>query len=188
MKRRDIFLGAAALLALTACAPMPTTSPLSAETTRTLRIANFAVATEQGLFDSAAARERRATLPADLGGALRREFSDRLGSDGWTMQVEVTRMTLASSTETAFGRDQSRLEGVVRLIDPAGVARASYIVQTTAGEAAETTTGALASAAVNTQGGFYRDLLGAFARSARTQILGRDLPGERAVRAVQRQL
>lgn len=189
MERRSVVFGLGALGLLGACAPMPVSSPLSAEATRALRIATFAVTTQEGLFDTEGARERRPTLPAELSAALRREFSDRLvDGEGWTMQVSVTRLTLASSAQTAFGRDQSQMEGVVRLIDPTGAARASYVVQVTAGEAAETTTGAIAAAAVTRQGRFYREMLEAFARSARVQILGRDLPGERTVRAVRRQL
>ncbi len=98
------------------------------------------------------------------------------------MSVEIARMNLAGSVRSAFGRDQSRMQGTVRLLDPTGALLAAYPVQVEAGTAAESRTGALARATVTTSEGFYRSLLRDFARAAREQILGADLPGQRLFR------
>ena len=100
------------------------------------------------------------------------------------MNVEIARFNLAGSARTAMGRDQSQLQGSVRIIDPSGRLLATYPIQVVAGTAAESRTGALARAAVTTADGFYRSLLTSFARDSRAQILGSDLPGQRLLRRV----
>jgi len=111
---------------------------------------------------SARAADYPSSLGPDLTGALRHE--------------------IAGGVRTAFGRDKSRLLGSVRLLDASNSLLASYQIQIEAGTAAETRTGALARASVTTADGFYRDLVGTFARTTREQILRSDLPGERIVR------
>ena len=118
------------------------------------------------------------------------QLVDRLGALSTTldlgvvMNVEIARFNLAGSARTAMGRDQSQLQGSVRIIDPAGRLLATYPIQVVAGTAAESRTGALARAAVTTADDFYSGLLTSFARDGRAQILGSDLPGQRLLRRV----
>ncbi|NYS26801.1 hypothetical protein HUK65_17685 [Rhodobacteraceae bacterium 2376] len=183
MDRRSLFLmiGASALVA---CAPQPYSNPLSREARAGLAFSRFDVVTTGASFDSSMAANYASRLGADLAAALRSEFSDRVGADGVVMNVEIARFNLAGSTRTAMGRDQSQLQGSVRIIDRAGRLLATYPIQVVAGAAAETRTGALARAAVTTTDGFYRGLLSGFARTSREQILGSDLPGQRLLRRV----
>jgi hypothetical protein len=167
---------------LAACAPRPYTTPLGREARAALAISRIEVVTTGTSFESTLAADTGSRLGTDLTGALRQEFSDRLRPDGVVMSVEIARMNLAGSVRTAFGRDQSRMQGTVRLLDPAGTLLAAYPVQVEAGTAAETRTGALARATVSTAEGFYRSLLRDFARTTREQILGGDLPGQRMLR------
>ncbi|MGR3436028.1 MAG: hypothetical protein ACU0CO_14240 [Shimia sp.] len=188
MLRRSLIAALAAAALVAGCAPIQTPSALSSDTQRALRLSDVRVATPNAVLDTRGARDRASTLQSDLRTALRREFSDRLAPGGFTMEVDVTRLTLPTSTQTAFGRDVGRLQGSVRLIDAAGVLRATYLIQVEDGTAAETTTGALAQAAVTRREGLYRDLLVAFARQTRADVLGADLPGERLARTVARSL
>ncbi len=181
MYRRTFALALAAG-ALAACAPQPFANPLSREMQANLRISRIDVVTTGAAFESSLAAGTASRLGSDLTGALRQEFADRLRPDGVVMSVEVARMNLAGSVRTAFGRDQSRLQGTVRLLGPGGGLLATYPVQVEAGAAAETRTGALARAAVTTADGLYRTLLRDFARATREQILGADLPGQRLLR------
>ncbi|SDE35781.1 hypothetical protein [Limimaricola pyoseonensis] len=181
-RRSLIALAAAATLA--ACGT-PDPNPLSRSARAEMQLSTISVATEGTGFESGAAQRFSSRLAPDLETALAREFADRLGRGGqWQMQVDVSRLNVAGGTSTAFGRDQSRLSGAVRIIDPSGALRGSYTIQVLAGEAAEGTGGALLGAAVNSAGGYYRDLLEAFARDARMQVLGADLPGQRILRRV----
>ncbi len=170
--------------AVAACAPQPGSNPLGREARARLRIARIEVVTTGAAFESTRAAESASRLGPDLRATLRQEFSDRISGDGVTMSVEIARMNLAGSVGTAFGRDRSRLQGTVRLVDDAGRLLATYPVQVEAGTAAETRTGAVARATVTTAEGFYRALLRTFARETRTQILGADLPGQRILRQV----
>lgn len=179
--RRLVCLG---VLTATACAPLPATSPLSRDERRSLRISEIRVDTDAANFLSAGAEDRRNLLTGDLRAALRREFSDRIGSGGWTLVAEIQRFNLVGGTSTAFGRDQSELSGVLRLLGTEGRLRASIPLTVTAGVAGESFAGSAARAAVNSRGGYYRDLLARFALEARTLLLGRDLPGERLARRV----
>ncbi|WP_209426441.1 hypothetical protein [Pararhodobacter sp. SW119] len=183
MQRRTLLLmlGSGAL---GACAPQPYTNPLSREARAALGITRIEVVTTGTAFESALAAESATRLGPDLTGALRQEFADRMRPDGVVMSVELARLNMASSLRTAFGRDQSRLQGTVRLLDASGRLLAAYPVQVEAGAAAATRTGALARASVTTAEGFYRDLLRAFARAAREQILGAGIPGQRLLRRV----
>ena len=180
MKRLALLL----TLALAACAPSPRSNPLSAEAVRTLALAEIAVTTTGAAFEGRAS-DRSSSLSPDLGAALRREFSDRLGGAGLRMVVEVNRLNLAGGTSTALGRDQSTLTGTVRLLDGQTLV-AAYPIQVLAGEASESLAGAVVGAAVNSADRFYRRLLSDFAEDAREQILGRGLPGSRLVRRVTR--
>ena len=181
MHRRTLILTLAAG-ALTACAPSPASNPLGREARAALTISRVDVVTTGAAFESARAADTASRLGPDLSGALRQEFADRIRPDGVVMSVEIARMNLAGSVRTAFGSDQSRLQGTVRLLDRSGALLATYPVQVEAGTAAETRTGALARATVTTADGFYRALLRDFARAAREQILGADLPGQRLLR------
>ncbi|ETW13966.1 hypothetical protein ATO8_03711 [Roseivivax marinus] len=189
MDRRHFLaaLGATALAA--ACAPIPSDTALTTAERRALRISNVQVVSSGANFLNSGAQDVRNVLAPDLQGVLRREFSDRIVQQGgWTMQVEVASLAVASATSTALGRDQSQLEGTVRLIDPQGTLQASVPIAVTAGEAAESVLGGAASAIAGSRSRFYRQLLGTFARDARTTILGRDLPGQRIVRQTQNAL
>jgi hypothetical protein len=177
--RRRSLLAMLAATPLAACAPQVATNPLGREARAQLAISRIDVTTTGAFFESRAAAGTATRLAPDLTAALRQEFSDRLRPGGVVMSVEVARMNLAGSVTTAFGRDQSRLQGTVRLIGPAGRLLAVYPVQVEAGAAAETRTGALARATVTTAEGFYRALLRDFARATRAQILGADFPGQR---------
>jgi hypothetical protein len=181
-RRHLIALGLAGLLA--ACgAPDP--NPLSRAARSELQFAGIEVTAMGAGFESGAARDYTSRIAPDLEAALKREFADRLGRGGqWRMLVEVSRLNLAGGTSTALGRDQSRLSGAVRVLDPSGALRASYTIQVLAGEAAESRTGTLVGAVANSAGGYYRELLTAFARDARTQVLGADLPGQRLARRI----
>jgi hypothetical protein len=180
MNRRTLLLLLAGSAA--ACAPQPFANPLSREVRASLTFADIVVdATGAGLESSRAA-DRASSLGPDLRAALRSEFSDRVTGSGALMRVDVARFNLAGGTTTAFGRDQSRLSASVRIIDPTGRLLATYTIQTTAGDAAETRTGALVGATIGSAERFYRTLLSNFARNTREQILGSDLPGQRLIR------
>lgn len=187
MDRRLFLTATAATLTLAACAPAMLTSPLSREETRALRFDTIEVRTVNTLFSTEAARAKSTTLASALRTRLEREFSDKSGP-GMVLRVDVTRLSLASATSTAFGRDISRLQGVATLVDRMGVERATFPIQVEAGRAAESTSGALARAAINSTDGFYKDLLTAFGEDLREQIFGKDLPGAGLVRSVQRNL
>lgn len=183
LHRRGLLLGALAALPL-ACAPTTRVNPLPREVRAGLRFAQVTVSTDGAAFESSRAADFASRLGPELQAQLRREFSDRLDPSGMTLAVEVQRLNLAGGTGTAFGRDRSRLAGAVRILDRDGRLMASYPVAVSAGEARETTLGALASAAVTSAEGFYRTLIGDFARTTRVEVLGADLPGARLIRQV----
>lgn len=183
MDRRRLFLIMSAS-DLAACAPQPYSNPLSREARAGLVFSRFDVVTTGASFESNLATDYASRLGPDLAAVLRSEFSDRVRSDGVVMNVEIARFNLAGSARTALGRDQSQLQGSVRITDASGRLLATYPIQVVAGAAAETRTGALARAAVTTAEGFYRGLLTGFARTSREQILGADLPGQRLLRRV----
>ncbi|MFD1509731.1 hypothetical protein [Lacimonas salitolerans] len=183
MQRRQVLASLSAVAVATACAPIPSDTALSPAERSALRISTFEVVTSAAAFLNAGAQDVRNLLAPDLQGVLRREFSDRVAqAGGWTMQVEVGRLAVASATRTALGSDRSELAGSVRLIDPSGTLRASVPIAVSAGDAAESVLGGAASAITGSRSQFYRQLLGTFARDTRSTILGRDLPGERLVR------
>ena len=169
---------------LTACAPMDDPNPIGREARARMAFSEIEVVTTGAQFESRAAAERSSQLGTDLRAALRQEFSDRLRPDGVRMVVEVSRLNLAGATRTAFGSDQSRLQGTARVLDGAGRLLGAYPVQIEAGGAAETRTGALLRAGVTSTDRFYRSLVGDFAETTREQILGRESLGQRAVRRV----
>lgn len=184
LARRALILSG---LALAACAPGPRSNPLSAAAVRDLRIAEIAVVTEGAAFEGRAASERSSRLSPELRAELRRAFADRTGPSGVTMVVEVARLNVAGGASTALGRDQSALSGSIRLVERGGGGDrllATYPIQVVAGEASESLAGAVVGAAVNRSERFYRRLLRGFAEDAREQIIGRRLPGSRAVRRV----
>lgn len=184
MNRRALF----ALLAgaaLTACTPiLYETNPISRDMRATLRIASIEVNTTGTAFDSTRARDYTSSLAPELKGQLEREFRDRMTTGtGVQMIVDVSRLNVAGATTTAFGRDLSTLQGSARIVRD-GAVIGTYSLQVTAGDASTTTTGALISSAVQSGDGYYRTLLDKFARSAREQIIGADLPGERLLRQI----
>ena len=183
--RRGLLLGALAALPLAvACAPTTRVNPLPREVRAGLRLAQVSVSTQGAAFESSRAADFASRLGPELQAQLRREFSDRLDPAGMTLAVEVQRFNLAGGTGTAFGRDQSRLTGSVRILERDGRLMASYPVAVIAGEARETRLGALASAAVTTAERFYRTLLSDFSRTTRVEVLGTDLVGARLIRQV----
>ena len=169
---------------LAACAPLPNTNPLSRDQRAALAFSGIEVTTSGAAFESTLAADYSSALAPDLEGVLQREFADRLNPDGARLIVEISRFNLAGSAATAFGRDQSRLLGTVRVVSPGGLLLATYPIQVLAGEAAESRTGAILGAATNRAGGYYRDLVTGFARDTREQILGGDLPGQRLIRNI----
>ena len=184
MKRRIFLLGTLAAGSLASCAPTPHANPLGREARAALRLGRIEVRTEGAAFESARARSQASQLGPDLEAELRRTFSDRLDPSGATLVVEIQQVNLAGGTRTAFGSDQSRMTGAVRLLGEDGRLRASYPVTVIAGEARETTLGALAAATVGSADRFYRTLLVDFARTTRSQMLGPDLPGARLMRQI----
>jgi len=181
MQRRSMMMLVGAT-ALAACAPRVQTNPLSRDMRAALAFSRVDVVTTGTAFESTLAGDYATRLGPDLTGILRREFSDRLDPAGAVLNVEVSRLNVAGSVRTAFGRDQSRMLGTARVIDRDGTLLASFPIQVVAGTAAESRTGALARATVTTADRFYRGLLGDFARATREQILGADLPGQRLLR------
>lgn len=179
---------ALALLAaggLSACTSLPSTNPLTGAEAAALRIGRVEAVTTAAAFESDGARAVRNTLARDLEAQLRAEFSDRIvPGPAWTLQAEIASLNLAASAAAATGRDQSRLVGTLRAIDPAGNLRASLPITVTSGEERESLLGQIAATAVIRQSRFYRDLLEGFAREGRTLLLGPDLPGERLIRRV----
>ncbi|WP_422071967.1 hypothetical protein [Tranquillimonas rosea] len=170
--RRVFLLTGGAALGLAACAPMPRSNPLSRAAASNLTFSGVTVSTSGAGYENSRAAQYSSRLGPDLQGVLAQEFSSRIeGSGGARMEVDVARLNLANSARTAFGGDQSRLQGTVRLIENGSNATiASYVIDVVAGAAAETRTGALFGAAVNSSDRFYRQLLTAFADQAREQI------------------
>lgn len=172
--------------ALSACAPLPSANPLSREMRANLRIANIEVVTAASAFESTRAAAFSGRLSGDLEGLLRTEFADQMSDGGLTMSVEISRLNIASTTATQFGRDQSRIAGAVRLLRADGTLLATYTITQVSGAPSQTTAGALAAAAVTRADRFYRDLLNAFSKDTREQIIGTYLPGERLARSALR--
>lgn len=183
MQRRTLFAMIAAT-ALVACAPLQSTNPIAREVRQSLTFSSITVNTTGAAFDSGRATEFSSSLKGDLETALKTEFVDRLDPAGVQMVVDLARINLAGSTTTAFGRDQSTMSGSVRILDGDALL-GTYAIQVVAGDAAQTRTGALFDSAIRSSNGYYRSLVNGFARDARVQVLGADLPGERALRQLQ---
>jgi hypothetical protein len=179
MFRRSLLVSGAALAA-TACAG-PTGTALTRAERRALRIASIQVQPSGGDFRNAGT-EFRNRIVFDLAEALRREFSDRIDPSGVTLIAEIAVLDVVGGTATATGRGQSQLSATLRLVEPSGALAASIPLTVTAGEARETLAGTAVGAVTGGRGSFYDDLLEAYARDARTVVLGEDLPGERLVR------
>ena len=169
---RRTFILSTAVLSLAACAPGIDSNPLSRDVRRSLRFASIEVNTAGAAFESARATEFSSALGPDLRAALQEEFSDRMGNGTYRMIVDVARLNVAGSAATSFGNDTSRLLGGVRILDGAGATIATYSVQVQAGAAADTTTGAIFGAVVNTANRYYRRLVGDFAEDTRELVLG----------------
>jgi hypothetical protein len=179
---RRLLLTLLVSVTLAACAPSISPNPISRDVRNSLTFGTIEVTTTGTAFESTRATDYSSRLSADLKTILTREFSDRMAAGGATMVVDLARFNLAGATTTAFGRDQSTLQGSVRILTPDGTLLGTYAIQSISGDAAQTTTGALIGAAVNSADGFYRDMLTGFARDTREQVLGRDLPGQRLIR------
>ncbi|TFL17056.1 hypothetical protein [Jannaschia formosa] len=179
MHRRTLLALLPAVLA--AACTGPTGTALTRAERGALRIASFRVDPSGGDFRNAGP-DYRNRIVGDLAEALRREFSDRVDPNGWVMQAEIGVLDVVGGTATATGRGQSQLSATLRLIDQRGALRASIPLTVTAGAARETLTGTAVGAITGGRDRFYRDLLEAYARDARTVVLGEDLPGERLVR------
>lgn len=184
MNRRQFSGLAVALMAATACAPLPNSNPISREVRASLTFASVAVTTTGTAFESTRAADYSSRLSGDLKGTIEREFVDRMDGGGVKLIVDIVRLNVAGATTTAFGRDRSILQGSARVVDQSGNLLGTYAIQVTAGDAAETTTGALFDAAINSGDGFYRELVTGFARDTREQILGADFPGQRILRSI----
>lgn len=189
MQRRRFLVTGGLVLAgaagLAGCAPQPRANPMGRELRGSITFSEVSVTTAGAALESRRAADAATALGPELEAALRQAFSDRMAAQGTArMVVEVDRFNLAGGTRTAFGSDQSRLSGAVRVLDGQGRLLGSYAVVVTAGEAAETRLGALAGAALGSADRFRRQLAQDFARSTREQMLGRDLPGQRLVRRV----
>ncbi len=182
MNRRTLLVAVCATALTAACAPLPSTNPISRETRAVLTFASIEVNTTGAAFESSRASDYTSSLAGDLRGTIEREFADRMNSGGVRMVVDIARLNVAGATTTAFGRDQSLMQGSVRVIGLDGQVLGTYAIQVVAGTASSTTVGALASSAVRSGDGFYRDLVNSFARDVREQILGGDLPGQRLLR------
>ncbi|SFP88470.1 hypothetical protein [Tranquillimonas alkanivorans] len=171
MLHRRHFLLLSAAVPLAACAPTPRTNPLSRSLASNLQLGSINVSTAGAAYENARAGEYATRLGPDLEAALRQELSGRLSPGAPArMEVEVSRLNLASSARTAFGSDQSALVGSVRLVSPDQGVLASYVVDARAGEAAETRAGALLDTALNLGDRYYRRLLTTFADDTEQQI------------------
>lgn len=183
MQRRVFLTGAlAGLPLLAACAPTPYTNPIGREARAALRFSDIVVSTSGAAFESARAADYATRLGPELRAALRREFADRMDPAGVPMFAEIQRLNVATGTGTAFGRDQSRMSGAVRVLDLQGQVLGSYGIAVVAGAARESRLGALAAASLSSAERFYRALIDDFAATARTEILGTELPGARLLR------
>ncbi len=183
MQRRFFLSGAlAGLPMLVACAPTPYTNPIGREARAALRFSEVTVSSSGAAFESARAADYASRLDPELRAALRREFADRMDPAGVPLMVEIQRLNVATGTGTAFGRDQSRLSGQVRVLDRDGRVLGSYGISVVAGEARDSRLGALAAASVSSAERFYRALVNDFAATTRTEILGTELPGARLLR------
>lgn len=171
--------------ALAACAPLPNTNPIGRDVRAVLKFSSVTVNTTGAAFESARAADYSSRLAPELKSLIEREFADRMDPGGVQLVVDIARLNVAGATTTAFGRDRSTLQGSVRVMNTDGTLLGTYAIQTVAGDAAETTAGALFGAAVNSGDGFYRKLVDGFARDTREQVLGGDLPGERMIRRMQ---
>ncbi|RYG92870.1 hypothetical protein EU803_01835 [Loktanella sp. IMCC34160] len=181
MNRRFI-LAAMGGLAIAACAPLPNTNPISREVRASLTFSEVSVSTDGTAFESVRASDYSSRLAPDLRGMIEREFADRMSTGGVRMVVDIARLNVAGATTTAFGRDRSLLQGQVQIITNDGRVLGTYAINVVAGDAAETTAGAVIDAAIQSGDGYYRDLLDAFAQDTREQVLGGDLPGQRLIR------
>lgn len=182
MHRRTLIVQMSALTALAACGPLPRSALLSRAQAASLRIASVAVSAEGASFENAGAREVRNLIAGDLTAVMRDEFSDRLAPTGVVLQVDLSVINVSTSTNTALGRDQSRIVGQVSVVEPSGAVLARAPIEVTAGSAAESALGSAARALTGRRGRYYRQMLTLFARDTRAVLLGRDLPGERLVR------
>lgn len=161
-----------AAMLLVACAPEPRINPLSASVARSLTISQVDVNTRAAAFESERARDFSSQLAADLRAALRRSFSDRLSAGGAVLRVEVARLNVTDSASSAFGRDQSALQGLVQLVEPETErVLANYSIDVRAGQAAETRTGAIFSSLIESSGGFYREMVDEFAERTADRVL-----------------
>lgn len=182
MHRRAFILQLAAVAALAACAPLPRGSALSRAQAAALRISKVEVAVQGASFENDGAEGVRNLISGDLSRVIRDEFADRLSASGAVLQVDLSVVNVSTSTNTALGRDQSRLVGQVSVVEPSGRVLARAPIEVTAGTAAETALGSAAKALTGRRGRYYRQMLTQFARDTRTVLLGRDLPGERLIR------
>ncbi len=181
--RRLVLLGAASAL-MASCAPTPSANPLPRATRNALRISDITVETGGTAFVNRAAADRASSLAPDLRQSLLREFADRISDDGVRVVVEISQLNVAGGTATATGRDQSRLQGAVRVVQTDGSVLASYTIIAVAGAARETRTGTVVGSVINTASGFYRALIDQFSLQTREDMLGAYLPGERQARRI----
>ena len=151
--RRMVLLGGASVM-MASCAPTPSANPLPRAMRNALRISDITVQTQGTAFVNRGAADRASSLAPDLRQALLREFADRMSDDGVRLAVDISQLNVASGTATATGRDQSRLQGGVRVIAADGSLLASYTIIAVAGAARETRTGTVVGAVINTASGF----------------------------------
>ena len=160
------------LLVAVACTPLNRVNPLSAGVAKTIQFSEITVKSEGASFESDYARQQITRLAGDVDAELEKVFASRKSPNGWIMEVRMVRLNVADSRRTAFGYDQTRMTGVVTLINPATSAvEAVYDIDVRIGDAAETKTGALIQTAVNSQQGFYRAAIVDFANITKTRIM-----------------
>ena len=156
-------------IAAAACAPEPRSNPLSREAARSLTFSEIEVTATGTAFESTAARDYASRLAPELEAVLAQEFSHRRG-DGARMEVDIASLNVAGGRTTAFGRDQSRMSGTVRIVDGGGRVMANYRIQSLAGDAAQSRWRAVFDTVTRSADGYYRVLLREFERSTRQQV------------------
>ena len=130
------------------------------------------VNSQAAAFENVLARDYSSQLDADIDAELTRAFADRIHPSGAIMRVEIIRLNVANSGTSAFGRDQSALQGTVQIVDPAdNRVLANYNIDVRVGQASETRVGAVLSTAVQSSQNFYQRLIRQFGRQTKTRVL-----------------
>ena len=156
-------------LTVAACTPEPRSNPLGREAARSLTFSEIEVTSTGTAFESTLARDYASRLAPELEAVLEQDFSHRRG-DGARMEVDIASLNVAGGRTTAYGSDQSRMSGSVRIVDNDGRVMANYRIQSLAGDAAQSRWRAIFDSVTRSSDGYYRVLLREFARSTRQQV------------------